>query len=181
MPLAVDRDDRVVVRVAGLFIQKNSGTRDELFFMIVVRHHVYQTAIVCLGRTAIAEEGFVDGVAIDRKWLMFGAIGAQTAAVLVFVNRLQWLVHVPNAAIAIVLRVECDVIFRKRGRSSQENSQRQDQVVLSWRCGNSPRAFEVFKEKHLDGWWWMTDSWARAGCADLSNALGACKPNCTLS
>ena len=37
--------------------------------------------------TSKAEEGFVDGVAIDRKWLMLGTIGAQTAAVLVFVDR----------------------------------------------------------------------------------------------
>lgn len=160
MPLGIHRDDRVVVRVAGLFIQKDSGTRDDLFFMVVVIHHVYQAAIVCLGRAAIAEEGFVDGVATDRKRLMFGAIGAQAAAVLVFVNRLQRLVHVPNAAIAIVLRVECDAILRKRGRGSQENSHRQGQVVLSWRCGIPPRAFEVFKEKHLDDWWWMTNSWA---------------------
>ena len=88
MPLGIHRDDRVVVRVVGLFIQEDSGTRDDLFFMIVVRYHVYQTAIVCLGRTTIAEEGFVDGAAIDRKRLMFGTIGTQTAAVLVFVNRL---------------------------------------------------------------------------------------------
>ena len=121
---------------------------------------MYQTAIVCLGRAAIAEKGFVDDVGIDRKRLMFGAIGAQAAAVLVFVNRLQRLVHVPNAAIAVVFRVERDAIFRKRGRSSQENSYRQGQMILPCRCGIPPRAFGIFKEKHLDGWWWMTDSWA---------------------
>jgi hypothetical protein len=128
--------------------------------MIIVRHHVYQAEIVCLRHASIAEEGFVDGVAIDRERLMFGAIGAQATAVLVFVNRLQRLIHVLNATIAIILRVECDAVLRKRGRSSQEDSRHQGQVVLSWRCGIPPHVFEVFKEKHLDDWWWMTDSWA---------------------
>ena len=65
-----------------------------MFLMIVVRH------------AAVAEKGLRDLRAVNGKWLMFGAVGTQPAAVLETVFILERLVLIPDPAISCVASVE---------------------------------------------------------------------------
>jgi len=66
---------------------------------------MYQLPVTIFAGTTIAEKGLSGLLRIDCKRFMFGAVGAQTPTVFVFIDTLQWLVHIPYTAIAIILFV----------------------------------------------------------------------------
>jgi hypothetical protein len=74
--------------------------------VIEVGDHVQQLTVAVLGSSAIAKERPVDLLAVDRKGAMLGTVRTESAAVLVDVLVIGRLVHVPDAAVSIVLGVK---------------------------------------------------------------------------
>ncbi len=77
---------------------------------------MYQLTVTILDCTSIAEECLPYFVAIDSKRLMLGTVCAEASTILVLVYALQWLVHIPDTTIAIILFIVCNALLRERTR-----------------------------------------------------------------
>ena len=105
--------------VAGLLVEQDGRAGDHARLVVVVRNHVEELSVAVCRCAAVAEESFVHLVAIDRERLVLGAICSEPAAVLVDVLVAGWLIHIPDAAIASVLCVECRCLRRSLGVPAQ--------------------------------------------------------------
>ena len=96
---------RIVVCVVCPFVEEDGRLWHRACFMVVVRDHVQEFSVAVFGCAAVAEEGLFDLVTIDGEGLVLGAVCAETAAVLIDVLVAGRLIHIPDAAIAVVFGV----------------------------------------------------------------------------
>ena len=100
VPVVIDGNDRIVVRVGRLLVQQDSRLRNRIGGVVVVRHHMQQSAAGIV-RSTVDKERLVDFLAVDRERTMLRAVRPQAAAVLVYIFVVLGLVRIPDAGIAV--------------------------------------------------------------------------------
>ena len=124
--LIIDRDDRIVMGVAGLLVEQDCRAGNHTSLVIIIRDHVKQFLVTVRRCAAVAEEGLFDLIAIDGERLMLGAIRPQSAAVFIDVFIAGGLIHVPDAAIARIFDIKGQDGTCRRGIAVEEDAATED-------------------------------------------------------
>ena len=105
MAKVINLQGRVIMRIGGVLVEKNSWPGDHPRRVIVTGDHVEEFLPVCCGMcggASIDKERFVYGPGVDGDRSLLVGVGGKSTAVFIFVFIPSRLVVIPDSSKAVV-------------------------------------------------------------------------------